>query len=199
MGNPLIAEPDRPNGKLYEPGFVSNALALGWRVGFTAGGDDHMGTAGTDRPVRIQDGVPIYAGSMAVQATARTREAIWDALWNRRVIATSGPRVLLHVDLDGHPIGAELKAADEPDLRKTRRIHVAFQGMEPVRRIDIIRNNKVVYTTHENDFVWIDDTPLADALLPAAKFCDHPFCFYYVRVVQIDGQAAWASPIWIDP
>lgn len=35
-------------------------------------------------------------------------------------------------------------------------------------------------------------------MMPPAKYCDRPFCFYYVRVVQADGQAAWASPIWID-
>jgi len=46
---------------------------------------------------------------------------------------------------------------------------------------------------------WEDTEPM-DALWPApAKFCDHPFAFYYVRVVQQDNEVAWASPIWIDP
>jgi hypothetical protein len=199
MGNPLIAKPDRPDGQLFKKGFVSDALAIGWRVGFTAGGDDHRGTAGTDRPFHEQDGKAIYAGSMAVLATERTREAIWDGLWNRRVIATSGPRVLLQVDLNGHPIGSELKASTETSLRTSRRISVRFLGTAPVQRIDVIRNNKVIHTTGQTEFVWEDKTPLADALIPAAKYCNHPFCFYYVRVVQTDGQAAWASPVWIDP
>ncbi len=198
MGNPLIAKPDRPGGQLVKGGFVSDALAMGWRAGFTAGGDDHMGTAGTDRPFWEQNGVPIYAGSMAVLATERTREALWDGLWNRRVIATSGPRVLLHVDLNGHLIGSELKASAEPALKTSRRISVQFLGTAPVQRIDVIRNNKVVHTTQQAEFTWEDTTPLVDAMMPPARYCDHPFCFYYVRVVQADGQAAWASPIWID-
>ena len=198
MGNPLIAKPDRPGGQLIKGGFVSDALAMGWRAGFTAGGDDHSGTAGTDRPFREQDGKVIYAGSMAVLAAERTREAIWDGLWNRRVVATSGPRVLLKVDLNGHPIGSELKVSSEPALRTGRRISVRFLGTAPVQRIDVIRNNKVVHTTGQAEFAWEDTTPLGDALMPAAKYCDRPFCFYYVRVVQADGQAAWASPIWID-
>jgi hypothetical protein len=114
------------------------------------------------------------------------------------VVATSGPRVLLKVDLNGHPIGSELKASSEPALRTGRRISVRFLGTAPVQRIDVIRNNKVVHTTGQAEFVWEDTTPLGDALMPAAKYCDRPFCFYYVRVVQADGQAAWASPIWID-
>jgi hypothetical protein len=158
-----------------------------------------MGTAGTDRPFREKEGRFIYAGSMAVLATDRTRDAIWDGLWNRRVIATSSPRVLLQVDLNGHPIGSEMKASTEATLRSSRRINVRFLGTAPVQRIDIIRNNKVIHTTGQTKFVWEDTTPLADALMPAAKYCNHPFCFYYVRVVQADGQTTWASPVWIDP
>jgi hypothetical protein len=199
-GNPLIARPDRKGGALVADGFVQRALALGWRAGFAAGGDDHRGTAGTDKPARVRsDGAIIYAGSMAVLAKSNTRESIWDALWRRRVVATSGPRILLDVTLNGHPIGSELKASKEPELTKRRTIKVTLHGMAPVARIDVIRNNEVVYTTKASTFIWEDTTPLAEALLPAAKHCPHPFCFYYVRAVQTDQQAAWASPIWIDP
>lgn len=199
MGNPIPATPGRGDAAMIEKGWICNALTMGWRVGFTAGGDDHIGTAGTERPFSEQNGVPVYAGAMAVLARERTREAIWEGLWNRRVVATSGPRVLLRVALNEQPIGSELRADKMPELRKERSIRVWFRGTAPVKRIDVIRNNKVVHTTGDPEFVWNDRTPLSEALLPAAKSCDHPFCFYYVRVVQTDGQAAWASPIWIDP
>ncbi|MBN1343294.1 MAG: DUF3604 domain-containing protein [Phycisphaerae bacterium] len=198
-GNPLPAKPDHPGGKLVAEGFVQRALALGWRVGFTAGGDDHRGTAGTDKPSRIENGKVITAGSMCVLAKDRTRESIWDGLWNRRVIATSGPRMLLDVDINGQTVGGELSVSKDSDLAKSRRIKVDFHGAAPVERIDVIRNNKVIFTTKDNVFIWHDTTKLKDAMLPPAKFCNHPFCFYYVRVVQTDGQAAWASPIWLDP
>jgi hypothetical protein len=196
-GNPLIARPDRPGGRLIEKGYVRNALAMGWRVGFTAGGDDHMGTAGTDRP-HGSDGRTYYAGSMCVLAKERTREAIWEALWNRRVVATSGPRVLLFVDLNGHPIGSTLKASDDPSMSRARRLTVSFSGTAPVQRIDIIRNNKAVYSSDKNAFTWDDTTSITDVVMPPAKYCPRPFCFYYIRAVQTDGQAAWASPIWIE-
>jgi hypothetical protein len=46
---------------------------------------------------------------------------------------------------------------------------------------------------------WSDTTPLDELWLPPAPFWPGPFCFYYVRVLQSDGQMAWASPVWISP
>jgi len=200
-GNP---QPDRTSRELYKPGFVRNALALGWRVGFTAGGDDHTGHAGTDFPLAPNNSTVKYrAGLMAVRAPERTREAVWQAMWERRVFATSGPRVLLDFDLNGAPMGSELSAGADPSLRAKRCIRVVFHGMAPIARVDIIRNNEVIHSAAPDgmdcDLVWEDATPLDDIWLPAAKWCDHPFCFYYVRVVQEDDELAWASPIWIDP
>ncbi len=199
-GNPLIAKADRPNGELVAKGFVQRALKMGWRAGFTANGDDHRGTAGTDKPSRIEkNGKVIWAGGMYVLAKERTRESIWDALWNRRVVATSGPRMIVDVELNGHPIGSQLKASDQPSLRKRRKIQVMFHGVAPVERIDVIRNNKVVHRTKEASFTWEDTEPLKDVLVSGAKHHPQPFCYYYIRAVQTDHQAVWSSPIWIDP
>lgn len=180
-------------------GYVSRALAMGWRVGFTAGGDDHAGHAGTDREPQP----PRYnAGLMSVQASARTREAIWEALWNRRVVATTGPRVLLTYDLNGNPMGSELSVDSEPELARERRVRIAYHGTAPIARVDIIRNNQIVHSSTPGgldcELAWDDTSPLEDASLPPAEFCSRLFCFYYVRVVQEDREVAWASPVWID-
>jgi len=197
-GNPL---PERTPAPFVSEGTVRRALATGWRVGFTAGGDDHSGHAGTDFPMGGPD--RYKAGLMAVVAADRTREAIWDALWNRRVVATSGPRILLHWTLDGQPMGSELDAAAMPELQDKRTLHIEAHGTAPIDRIDIIRSNQVIHSIPGDGpdlaATWADQSPLADALLPPAKHCDHPFAFYYIRLVQTDGECAWASPIWVDP
>jgi len=196
-GNPV---PERGNAEPVAAGYVSRALAMGWRVGFTGGGDDHGGHAGTEvpRPGEYQ----YEAGLMSVEARARTREAIWDALWNRRVVATTGPRMLLSYRLNNRPMGSELDASTMPELAASRRLRIEYHGTAEVQRIDVIRNNEVVHTVSpsglDHELTWEDTRPLAEVLLPPAEFCPNPFCFYYVRVVQTDRHAAWASPVWID-
>jgi len=200
--NPLPESRDMQARAATVPeGYVDRALAMGWRVGFTAGGDDHIGHAGTDFPM---GGPGRYkAGLMSVLATECSREAIWDALWRRRVVATSGPRMLLSFELDGQPIGSELDVASMPALADRRSLRIEFHGTAPVERIDIIRSNAIVHSVPGDgmdcELTWDDTTPLDECLLPAARHCDHPFCFYYVRVIQSDREVAWASPIWIDP
>lgn len=188
-------------------GYVRRALALGWRVGFTAGGDDHYGSAGTDRPtVRIDNerfsGILYNPGLMSVRAHELTRQAIWDEMWNRRVVATTGPRILLNFELSGNPIGSELSLQTNSGLAERRALKVEFHGTAPLDRIEVIRNNRVVHTFKNNKLdckmSWEDTVPLEKVLLEPARFCPNRFCFYYVRAIQGDGNVAWASPIWID-
>lgn len=197
-GNPV---PESGAGPPVPEGFVSRALTLGWRVGFTAGGDDHSGHAGTDFPLKQRGGASYKAGLMCVWAREKSRETIWEALWHRRVVATTGARILLDYDLNGNPMGSELDAATDKDLRKRRAISIEAHGTVPIERIDIIRNNQVVHSVPAGvldcELSWEDTSALDEALLPPAKFCANPFCFYYVRVLQRDGEVAWASPIWI--
>ena len=60
---------------------------------------------------------------MAVHSENRTREAIWEALNERRAYATSGPRILLFFDLlngpdeTPAPMGAHLKLDQTPRFR----------------------------------------------------------------------------------
>ena len=207
-GNPC---PVRPSGHLGDQdldagevpeGFVQRALALGWRVGFTGGGDDHLGHPGDE--IRIGWGPWRYkAGLMAVRAADRTREAIWDAMWSRHTYATTGPRILVDFVLNGHPMGSELFLSDHPELTTARKIAITVHGTDAVQRVEIVRNNREVYvhetTAPDVTFEW-EDTDTLDAVhIPPGKFWPTPFTFYYVRVTQRDDEMAWTSPVWISP
>ncbi|HFB98204.1 MAG TPA: hypothetical protein ENJ62_03605 [Bryobacterales bacterium] len=69
------------------------------------------------------------------------------------------------------------------------RLKVAVLGAGPVKQIDIVRNRKFVYTsrpgTREVRFTFTDGEPQ-----PGESW-------YYVRVLQENGEIAWSSPVWV--
>lgn len=206
-GNPFPVRPasggntdkGRAAGEVPD-GFVQRALALGWRVGFTAGGDDHTGHPGDDTR-RGHSPWHYSAGLLAVRAAENSREAIWDALWQRRCYGTTGARIIIDFCLNDEPMGSELRLGDFPELRSCRSLRVAVHGCATVSRIEIVRNNSTVFvhqgTGPDEDVGWDDTDAFESVALPPAEFCAVPFCFYYVRVSQSDGEMAWVSPIWV--
>ena len=196
-GNPFPIKGKDPNESWEVPsGFVQRALALGWRVGFTAGGDDHLAHPGD----RIEGG-KYPAGLLAVWAEANTREAIWEALWNRRCYGTTGTSKWLEFHLNGRPMGSEITLAESPEMAANRRLSVCVHGTDRIKSAEVVRNNEDVYR-FEGDgpdaaFEWTDTQPLGEISIADAPFCRGPFTFYYLRVTQADGEMAWASPIWV--
>jgi hypothetical protein len=191
----------KPPGE--EPvGFVQNALAQGWRVGFTAGGDMHLSHPGDD--VRKGYSPTDYkAGLVGVWARDKTRESIWGALLARRCFATTSPRMILEFQVNGYPMGSEFSIADEPEARGTRKIDLYVCGTQDIEEVDIICNNRTVHTVspegqREVRFAWEDRRDFQEIAIGPAAWCSRPFAFYYVRVRQVDGEMAWASPVWID-
>ena len=108
------------------------------------------------------------------------------ALYARRCYATTGVSILLWFTVNGAPMGSELPATGvRPHLQVT--CHGA-NGLDHVR---IVRNGRVVYTApcHGEwacELEWED----TDYRRPGPAY-------YYVRVVQIDQESAWSSPVSI--
>jgi len=202
-GNPFPVQggdPTRLDSGEVPAGFVQRALELGWRVGFTAGGDDHFSHAGDDT-IAGEKPWNYRAGLMAVWARDNTRESVWEAMWSRRCYATTGARMIVDFRVNGQPMGSELRLAEHPELASKRTIRVSVHGTAPIRSIEIVRNNQDVFTHAggglDAAFEWTDADALDKVDLPPALYSAVPFTFYYVRVTQADGEMAWASPIWV--
>ena len=103
-------------------------LAAGHRVGVVASTDDHLGYPGAYRE-----------GLAVVKARALTREAIFDALRNRRTYAVTGDRIALDLHLNGRPMGQELPYTRE------RAIEIAVTGWDQVDRVELLKNNRVIH------------------------------------------------------
>ncbi len=165
---------------------VVDALRLGRRFGFTGGGDIHDGRPG-DELHHFQERPREYRllrrqGITGVWAGALTREAIFEALWNRRVYATSNVRILLRFSIDGHPMGSEITSEGDPTFR------VAAYSEVPIGRVDIVKDGEHLITLRPaaQKFEWEGEDRLT-----------RPTSWYYVRVTREDGEMAWSSPIWV--
>lgn len=118
--------------------FAREALERGLRVGFVAGSDDHSGRPGWSAPTIGHHGV--RGGLTAFLAPDLTREAIWEALRARRCYGTTGPRIILEVSVDGHPMGEEYIASTDPTIR------VRVLGTAPIDTVEVRRGLATVAT-----------------------------------------------------
>ena len=156
---------------------VQHALARGYRLGIIASTDTHSGEVGE-------------AAKAAVWAKNLTREEIWKGLWNRHCYGTTGERIILSFHLNECMMGEIVEqAVDERD------IYVEVIGTNTLEKVEIIRNNKVLYT-HQGKGQY-EEVRYRDTQNPR-QISLYPLLFYYIRVTQVDGEMAWSSPIWVN-
>ena len=171
---------------------VQYALGRGHRLGFIAGTDTHFGLPGHG-----SHGINEGRGLAAVYAKELTRTAIFDGLRDRHCYATTGDRILLNFRVNDLRMGEETTISSHD---KPRRISVKAEGTAPITKVEIIRNNQVIYTHAKKDlsaeFQWEDNESLAQIALSPTYEGDTPFVFYYCRLTQENGQIAWSSPVW---
>ena len=180
---------------------VQYALGLKHHFGIIGGTDTHTGWGGngTTNPqnskpekmiefVReVYDGKAVKGGGLTgVFARELTREGIWEGLLERRTFATTGPRMAVALEIDGTFMGSVL------EIMKGKAIQMngTAQGTEKLELIELVRNGEVVHSINSSgqktmDIKWIDeDVPMEEN-------------YYYLRVVQVDKEMAWSSPVWV--
>ncbi|MBD3176774.1 MAG: hypothetical protein GF320_16470 [Armatimonadia bacterium] len=156
--------------------FLQAGLAAGHRFGVIASSDNHDSHPGHSQWGRYPGGL------VAFRATELTREAVWQALWEGRTYATSLDRVYIDFRIQDQGLCAEVHA-DGP----VRVDYVVVSRGDDVS-VHLIRDNEVLRTDRSG--TGTVQVSLADR--PAAG--EH---FYYLRVVQGNGERAWSSPIWV--
>jgi hypothetical protein len=155
----------------YRPaGFIWNALAKGYRLGFEAA-SDHVST---------------HISYSCILTTGTTRQDLVDAMRKRHTYGATDNIVLdLRVEADGRQYlqGDEIPAAGRYALQ------VNVVGTGAIRRIAVIHNESYAYEVAPNDrkaeFTYVDTHPVMGENR------------YYVRVEQVDGNLAWSSPVWV--
>jgi len=115
-----------------------DALDAGQIVGVVCNSDGHKGRPGAEAPGAGEFG--IAGGLTCVLAPELTRDAVFDALRQRRCYGTTGPRIDLAFEIHGQPMGSVLEVlrGREPvavvrppafdDVAASRRIRVRWEG-----------------------------------------------------------------------
>ena len=157
---------------------VRDALRMGFRIGFVAGTDNHEG-----HPTQVRGA---YVDLTCFRATELTREAIWQAMDQRRTYATSGAPIVADFSVSGLPSGSEgIYQGGEVTFSAT------LHGTAPIERVEIISNGDTVWHAQPQEWnVEITNAPLPE---PSSTWA-----YYYLRLRQADGHKAWLSPVWLD-
>ena len=117
-----------------------HGLALGKKLGAVCSTDDHFGYPGA-----------YGEGLAAVYAEAKTRKAIWEALWARRTYGVTGDRITLSFTLNGAMMGSILPQTPN------RYIVVAASGWDDVAMIEVLKNNRVIHRYFPEDHADASD------------------------------------------
>jgi hypothetical protein len=162
----------------FEPaGYVQNALAKGYRLGFQAS-SDHIST---------------HLSYACVYAESLDREALLAGMRARHTYAATD-NIILDVRSGEHMMGDDFAVREAPALQ----VHI--EGTAPIERVELIRDNEVVYSADRHALRPAQGVP------PGAVVVDLEFSdlnataathFYYVRLQQVNYQTAWSSPMWI--
>ncbi|WP_455539679.1 CehA/McbA family metallohydrolase [Terrisporobacter sp.] len=150
-----------------------NALDKGWHIAPTNGQDNHKGKWGDANTTRT-----------VVLAEENSREALYQAMRDRRVYSTEDENLQLDFKINGNIMGTILEDTEELSFDVTVKDP---DTTENSAKVEIVANGgKIVksmrMTSNEQNFKFT---------LPS------DYSYYFVKVTQADGQIAVSSPIWV--
>jgi hypothetical protein len=161
-------------GYFPEDGFnyFDEAQARNWYLGAWGGHDDHTGTWGTYNDYRA-----------CILSRDLSRAALIQAFRERRIYTSADKNLKLYFELGGGVMGSRVYAgADLPLI-----VELSDAG-ETFSRIDLIRNGGV-----QKSWKPSGSNVAIEELLQVT-----PGDWYYIRVIESDGDQAFSSPVWVE-
>ena len=158
------------HGAYKKAGLFWNALAKGYKLGVQAS-SDHIST---------------HVSYAYVISDDISRRGMIDAMKKRHAYAATDNIILDYRMVDGP---GEYIQGDIFTASGIPRIVVKIRGTGPIDKVDIVKNKQFVLSKSpggaEFELRYQDNETQ-----PGESY-------YYVRVIQKDGQMAWSSPIWV--
>ena len=117
---------------------IREIMERGYQLGFLGGSDCYTGRPGDDRPGH-QSRRYAKSGLTGIYTRDVSLDGFFEAMRARRVYATTGARIVLHVESNGHLLGSESKTCATPRLS----VHVS--GTAPLESVEVFRGLQRVY------------------------------------------------------
>jgi hypothetical protein len=118
--------------------YTKSTLQWLWEQGIQAGvvasTDDHLGFPGA-----------YGEGITGVWSESLSRESVMDAIKQRRTYGVNADRIALQFKLNGHWMGESISNT------RSRNISVMVEGEDVIDRVEVLRNNQVIYRDHPVD------------------------------------------------
>ena len=155
--------------------YYQRALDKGWHVAPTNNQDNHKGRWGDANTARS-----------VVLADSLTRENIYDAMRNNRVYATEDNDLSIYYTLDGYEMGTVLEDGDTSET-----VHLKAELSDPtdtgLGTVSVITNGGLV----------LDKKNVAGNKATVEFDIDNKYSYYYLKVVEADGDIAVTAPVWV--
>lgn len=126
-------------GGIYTRNTIQYLWNQGKQVGIVASSDDHLGYPGA-----------YGEGLVAVLADTLTRKSIMEAIRARRTYGVSADRIELDFRINGHYMGESIP------FTRSRNIAIKVKGKDFIDRVEVLRNNEVIYRNYPCDNKTVD-------------------------------------------
>ncbi len=167
----------RQDERLTVSNFVFTQLQVGMYFGLIGTSDSHTGHIGYDT-----GNYPAFRGGLTgVWVEEFSREGVFDALYSRRTIASTGERICVEFRIGDSWLGSKVNY--EEGLKG----YLKCMGTNRLRCVDVLKNCEV----------WKRWDKIEDSKFEADFDEIGPDSFYLVRVEQEEGNICWCSPIWV--
>lgn len=165
---------------------VQDALALGHKIGFVGGTDNHCGWPG--RAFAECEGIGIHPPKSVILTgvwTSRVRRrAVFESLKSRHTWAVWDTRALVHFTVNGALGGNEITVQSGTELTA----HIRLSAEDALQTVELVSKGAVVWQSSFDEMDIDLDVPLG-----RVEQTTH----YYLRALQRNGGIIYASPVFV--
>lgn len=154
--------------------YYQRALDKGWHVAPTNNQDNHKGLWGDANTARS-----------VVLADSLTTENVYDAMRNYRVYATEDNDLNIYYTLDGNIMGSILEEGQTGEQVELK-VELSDATDASVGNVQVITNGGIV----------LEEKNVASSSETVTFTVDNDYSYYYIKVVQPDGDIAVTAPVW---